>query len=53
MDSGGGARIGGNATDDKTENWVNYSASTTGDNNIINKINPADASKTGYYNSGI
>jgi hypothetical protein len=43
--SGGGAWIGGNATDDKTENWVNYSASTTGDNNIINKINPADASK--------
>ena len=42
---GGGAWIGGNATDDKTENWVNYSASTTGDNNIINKINPADASK--------
>lgn len=43
--SGGGAWIGGNATDDKTENWVNYSASTTGDNNIINKINPTDASK--------
>ncbi|OBS11452.1 hypothetical protein ATE49_10780 [Elizabethkingia miricola] len=42
---GGGAWIGGNATDDKTENWVNYSATTTGDNNIINKINPADASK--------
>ncbi|CAM3665797.1 fimbrillin family protein [Elizabethkingia occulta] len=42
---GGGAWIGGNATDDKTENWVNYSASTTGDNNIINKINPADTSK--------
>lgn len=43
--SGGGAWIGGNATDDKTENWVNYSASTTGDNNIINKINPTDTSK--------
>jgi len=42
---GGGAWIGGNATDDKTENWVNYSASTTGDNNIINKINPTDTSK--------
>ena len=48
-----GAWIGGNTTDDKTENWVNYSASTAGDNNIINKINPADASKTGYYNSWI
>lgn len=43
--TGGGAWIGGGATDDKTENWVQYSASTTGDNNIINKLNPADPSK--------
>ncbi|MDE5430704.1 fimbrillin family protein [Elizabethkingia meningoseptica] len=43
--TGGGAWIGGTATDDKTENWVLNVPSTVGDNNIINKLNPADPSK--------
>jgi hypothetical protein len=43
--AGQGAWTGGNATDDKTENWINFSATTAGDNQIIAKLNPTDQSK--------
>ncbi|MDR2230164.1 MAG: fimbrillin family protein [Flavobacteriaceae bacterium] len=42
---GKGPWIGGGTTDDKTENWVQNSATSTGDNNIISKLNPVDPSK--------
>lgn len=43
--TGQGVWAGGNTTDDKTENWIQYSAGTAGDNAILNKLNPTDASK--------
>lgn len=43
--TGQGVWAGGNTTDDKTENWIQYSAGTAGDNAILAKLNPTDASK--------
>ncbi|MFD2966510.1 hypothetical protein [Sphingobacterium bambusae] len=40
--AGQGVWIGGNLNDDKTENWINYSSNSSGDNEIINKLNPSD-----------
>lgn len=42
---GQGAWVGGNATNDKTENWIQYVGATSGDNEIISKLNPTDQSK--------